>query len=122
MLGPFFDKPQRILHWAEAKGFSGTPYDAIYSYFTTNNTTLLNGGTLYDYIYDTLQAQAYTGTIWDCLNAFFTVQTGIVGRIDAEKMFWDNTSLSFFVSTGNFILDDSGNTILDDSGNKITSV
>ena len=118
MLGPFFDKPQRILHWAEAKGFYGTPYDAIYAYFIKNNTTLRNGGTLYDYVYDTLQNRGYKGTIWDCLTSFFISTTGINGRIDAEKMFWDNSSFDFFnTSSYNYMYDDSGNIMYDDSGN-----
>jgi hypothetical protein len=114
MLSHFFDKPHRIQHWAEAQGYKGTPYDCIMGYFQSNSNF---NGTLYDYVKSALNSAGYTGTMADMLAAFFKVQTGVSGRIDSEKAFWDNTSLSFFGSVG--ILDDSGNKIKDDSGNVI---
>jgi len=119
MLLPFFAHPKQIQKWAEAKGYSGTPYDCIYSYFQVN-TSLGSNGTIYDYIIDCLNKQGYVGTAADMLMAFFQTQTGVSGRIDSEKAFWENTSLDFFSGSSlNNVLDDSGNSIIDDSGNQV---
>lgn len=114
MLGVFYAKPHAIQRWAMQKGYSGTPYDAIYKYFRTNSS--LSDGTLYDYIYYTLVSNGYAGTMQDMLAAFFEATTGIQGRIDSEKAFWDNSSYDFFGGV-QAVKDDSGNIIYDDSGN-----
>lgn len=118
MLGPFFARANAIQSWARIKGYDGTAYDAIMAYFRTNSP--LSVGTLYDYITYTLNSNGYYGTIYDCLKAFFQDQTGIVGRIDSEKAFWNNTSLDFFGgSTGSAIQDTSGHVITDTDGNVV---
>lgn len=117
MIAPFFAKPREIQSWAEAKGYHGTPYDAIYGYFRANSP--IANGTLYDYVIDAMYRSGYYGTVADGLVAFFSAQTGVSGRVDAEKAFWKNTSLDFFSGAiiGNVVKDDSGNTIKEDSGN-----
>ena len=118
MILPFFAHPKKIQSWAEAKGYSGSPYDCIYSYFETN-TSLGARGTIYDYIVDCLYKNGFTGTVGDGLKAFFEAQTGVTGRIDAEKAFWENSSLDFFTGAVHGVIDDSGNAVYDDSGNLV---
>lgn len=119
MLGPFFARPIAIQRWARIKGYDGTAYDAIYAYFQSNSA--LNSGTLYDHIIHSLNRNGYYGTIYDCLKSFFQDKTGIIGRIDSEKAFWENTSLDFFdgIGSGDAILTEDGNYILTEDGGRI---
>lgn len=117
MLEVFYAKPHAIQRWCGQKGYVGTPYDAIFSYFRANSS--LNYGTLYDLIYYTLVGSGYTGTMQDMLATFFEITTGVQGRIDSEKAFWENSSYDFFTSGGNMVKDDSGNIVFDNSGNEV---
>ena len=108
----FFAKPHAIQRWAMQKGYNGTPYDAIFAYFRSNSS--LTDRTLYDYIINAVQSAGF-----DSLEGFFETQTGIQGRIDSEKAFWENNSLDFFVGVNHAVKDDSGNLIYDDSGNLV---
>ena len=112
MLNIFFGKPHAIQKWANAKGYSGTPYDAIFAYFRSNSS--LTDGTLYDYIINAVQSSGF-----DSLEGFFETKTGIQGRVDAEKAFWNDSTLDFFTGITHGVLDDSGNLVLDDSGNVV---
>ena len=90
---PFNEKDSKIGAWARAKGFSGLPYDAIYGYF--QSLSGISRGTLYDHINVVATANQATGTLKDKLNYIFQNRTGISNPKDAERAFWNNTSLEF---------------------------
>lgn len=57
MTGPFTDKPDKILNWLRAKGYSGTVYDALMKYFQSKATN--KNGTLIDLIREALSNAGY---------------------------------------------------------------
>lgn len=117
----FAAKPSDIKRWLSAKGYNGTTYDALNSYFKTLST--VTNGTLEDDINDVLARQGYEGNLENKLNAFFTAKTGQGNRRDAERSFWSNDSLSFAAAAGgtNFLLlaDSSSFLLLTDSSSKL---
>lgn len=95
----FVERPDKILQFMNANGYSGTYYDAVYEYF--QQLSSLSQGTLEDHVNDVIvQAGFVTGTLQDKLTAFFVDATGISDRRDAERSFWQNTSNSFGGSNG----------------------
>lgn len=87
---PFFEKPDKVLQWLRAKGYTGTINDALMKYCQDNSS--LTQGTLFDHLNNALGRAGYTGTLNDRLNTMFISKTGVTNRKDAErKLFADNT-------------------------------
>lgn len=57
MVGLFKDKPSIILAWLNAKGYTGTTYDALMKYFQSKATN--KNGTLYDMVSEALNNAGY---------------------------------------------------------------
>ena len=116
---PFFAKPYLILLWLNAKGYSGTTYDALYTYFQSKSG--IGTATLLDHITKTMSGLGYISGVQDNLTTFFQSQTGISNRKDAERAFWMDSSLDFASSVPvSGITDTDGNVITDTDGNIIT--
>lgn len=93
MVGPFFARPNIILEWLRAKGYTGTVNDGLRAYFKT--LTGLASNNLYDLIEFQLSMLGYTGTLDDKLSAFFSTSTGVRHRRDAEAAFFSSTATTF---------------------------
>lgn len=73
---PFHEKQDNILRWLRAKGYTGTPQDAMYKYCKDNSS--IAQGTFYDHLNSALWAAGYTGTILDDrLTQMFISKTGV---------------------------------------------
>lgn len=94
---PFHEKQDKILQWLRAKGYTGTPQDAMYKYVKDNSS--IAQGTFYDHLNSALWAAGYTGAILDDrLTSMFISKTGVTNRKDAERKFFADSSLNMFSS------------------------
>ena len=90
----FIEKPSKILEWLNAKGYSGTVEDAFITY--VQNGSPLTSGTMEDHLRERLNAAGYSGTMDDMLRTMFQAKTGVSSRCDAERQFFENSSLDMF--------------------------
>jgi hypothetical protein len=91
---PFFERDDKILQWLNAKGYLGTAYDAMNRY--VKDYSGIVDGTLFDHLSAALTRAGYVGTINDQLTTMFQFKTTKNNRRDAEREFFENTSLSMF--------------------------
>lgn len=98
-----FSKPGLVWKWLEGKGYTGTAEDAWTRYVTQGSP--LTSGTIHDHLVARLTLAGYGGgTLQDMLNRMFTAKTGIGHRADAERAFFQDSSLEMFVE-GNEVID-----------------
>lgn len=88
------EKPSKILEWLNAKGYSGTVEDAFITY--VQNGSPLTSGTMEDHLRERLNAAGYSGTMDDMLTTMFQSKTGVSNRHDAERQFFQDSSLDMF--------------------------
>ncbi len=92
---PFHEKQDKILQWLRAKGYTGTPQDAMYSYVKSKSN--IAQGTFYDHLNSALWNAGYTSDILDDrLTTMFISKTGILNRKDAERNFFSNFTNDMF--------------------------
>lgn len=95
----WFARPNKVKEWFNAKGFPGTLANAEKNYFKSKSS--LTTGTTYDHMRNALFGLqgGFVGTIQDQLTAFFQSKMNMNNRKQAEKAFFNDTSLDFSIST-----------------------
>jgi len=108
----FRERPSVISEWMESKGFSGTYMEMTMGYFKTKSS--VSNGTLFDNMMSSLESTGFTGTLQERLDKFFEDKTSIANdRLEAERVFWRDTSLDFGV---NALLSEDGFNLLSEDG------
>lgn len=114
----FVAPPSQVLSWLNRKGYYGTVYDAFIDYVSDGSS--LSYGTIYDHLNNRLQSSGYSGDLDDMLNTMFMQKTGEFYRYDAERKFFDDSSLDMF-SVSSDLLAEDGSILLAEDGTPLKS-
>lgn len=93
----FYEKPDKILQWLRAKGYTGTFSDAMLKYAKDNSS--IAQGSMFDHLNASLTRAGYSeADLNDKLTTMFQAKTGVSNRKDAERKFFQDNNLQMFSS------------------------